>query len=447
MIRCGVLGRPEWADRLQGDGSFTVVALGEELRAFRPERHRGGLDVLIVTAAALRAAAASPAQVHDSLQRLLPDCTHLCVRERDDPPCDGWPSGDVYVWPDDAFRLSSRLHGANAWETAPAWWDEAAPALATVAAPAEAVPAVPALDRPLPGPGVERVPAPLPPLAAGTAPWPAASAPQPVVAAGHVATGQLVSVIGAKGGVGQTWLAINLAAALASQVGMECLLADLDLASADVALYLDMLGAPTIVDIVQQADEDGWPWSGLHQLRSCPLRVLTGPERPQMASLLTAADVAATIGTLQERFAFTVCDHGPGDTDPLFLDLSEHAAAVVLVTTLDAPALRQAKLRLEHLEQRGLLGRTHLVLNQLGPGGLAPADAAAYLAHGAYTVVPPDRKRVEQSLHEARPLALQSRSEAGRAVHTLAAALTGQGPVAAAPEPAWRRWLEQLWQR
>jgi MinD-like ATPase involved in chromosome partitioning or flagellar assembly len=461
LIRCGVLGQAGWATTLQGDG-LQVLTLGEDLRSFRPEQY-AHLDALIVTAAAVIAAGVDPAPVHTSLRRLLPGCMHVCVRVAEEPPVAGWPADDVYTWPVDAFRLFSRLHGLAA-SSGNLWWEGTDAAAA--APPAAAIAAPVAATAP---PDVATVPAPITPVAMAAAPvapfprpvlpaeartptpmylphWPSARSPAPA-AHGQLATGQAVSVIGAKGGVGQTWVAVNLAVALASQVGMECLLADLDLACADVAVFLGLLGAPTLVDVVQQRDEDGWPWSGLHQLRSCPLRVLTGPERPQMASLLTPASVTETVRTLQERFAYTVCDHAPGDTDPLYQAVSEHATATVLVTTLDAPALRQAKLRLEHLRQRGLQDRTHVVLNQIAPGGVTAADGAAYLEHTACTVVPLDRRRVEQSIHEARPVALQPRSEAGRAFFTLAAIITGVGSAGNEPEPQWRRWLEQLWKR
>lgn len=450
MIRCGVLGDRDWAVKLQVQEGTGVVALGDDLRRFRPEQHRGVLDVLVVTAAALARAAASPGQVHDSLRRLLPDCVHVCLREPGDPACDGWPVADLYTWPDDAFGLFRRLHHSDVLQPAPSWWEEAATALPEPEPGPGAVTHVPAglaavgtIQMPQRLPAPQPLPGPEPP----SVPLLPAAAPLAGSAPGKVATGQLVSVIGAKGGVGQTWLAVNLAVALSNRVGMECLLADLDLAGADVGVYLDLLGAPTVVDLVQQADEETWPWAGLHQLRSCPLRVLTGPERPEMASLLTPAAVDQTVKTLQERFAFTICDHAPGDTDPLFQTISERAAAIVLVTTLDAPALRQAKLRLDHLRQRGLHERTHLVFNGAAAGGVSAPDASAYLEHVSYTVVPADRKRVEQSIHEARPLALQPATETGRAVQALAAALLGDAADTATTEPGWRRWLEQLWKR
>lgn len=448
LIRCGILGQADWAATLDGSG-VEVIALSDDLHSFQPERHQQ-LNVLVVTAAAMAAAGAAPGQVHASLRRLLPDCAHVCVRDADDPPVDGWPETDLYTWPADAFRLFRRI-SVPLSQSSP-WWDAPRSHCTGTAATVPAERHAHALDGPAP-------PAAAAPPAGAVAAREAASssvpvyvprwsAPRPPVAPhGQLATGQVISVIGAKGGVGQTWVAVNLAVALASQLGMECLLADLDLASADVAVFLGLLGAPTLVDLMQQRDEDGWPWSGLHQLRSCPLRILTGPERPQMASLLTPEEVTETVRTLQERFAYTVCDHAPGETDPLYLAVSEHAAATVLVTTLDAPALRQAKLRLDHLRQRGLLDRTHVVLNKSGPGGVQAADGAAYLEHTVCTVIPLDRRGAEQALHEARPVAMQARSEVGRAFYALAAAITGIGGAAEAAEQPWRRWLEQLWRR
>ena len=77
--------------------------------------------------------------------------------------------------------------------------------------------------------------------------------------------GTILAVVGAKGGVGKSTIATNIAAALARDTDLKVLLVDLDTRFGDVALMLDIESRFTIADLAA-----AWkPWTGRHFTVRC----------------------------------------------------------------------------------------------------------------------------------------------------------------------------------
>jgi pilus assembly protein CpaE len=65
---------------------------------------------------------------------------------------------------------------------------------------------------------------------------------------------QVISVLGSRGGVGCTTLAVNLGASLAQDPANSVALIDLDLALGDADVALDLIGDHTLADIALNID-------------------------------------------------------------------------------------------------------------------------------------------------------------------------------------------------
>lgn len=229
---------------------------------------------------------------------------------------------------------------------------------------------------------------------------------------------QVIVITSPKGGVGKTFISVNLAAGLARHTGFRVLLLDLDLRSADVAVHLDLLGRSTLADLLPYAGalERAHLERAVANHPPSRLDVILAPARPEAAETVSREHLAALFRLGRQLYDFVVVDTSPDPADPVLAACLDEASAVVLVTTLDAAALRQCRNYLETLAGGGYGpdtgNRLTLVLNQAHQAGPVTADRAArFLGLAVPTAprlvrVPEDRARVEQAIYEGRPLIL-----------------------------------------
>lgn len=179
--------------------------------------------------------------------------------------------------------------------------------------------------------------------------------------------GTVLAVAGAKGGVGTTTLATQLAFVAAGGEGRRVCLVDLDLFGADLAAYLGATPARSILDLVGLSDELN---AGVMQPMLFPhesgVRVLFSPDDVTDAELVTASVVRRTIAVLRAMFDVVVIDCGSQVVDAA-LPAIELADRVALVATPDLLAVRSAH-RVAETWERLDVRRTdsvELVLNRL----------------------------------------------------------------------------------
>ena len=119
--------------------------------------------------------------------------------------------------------------------------------------------------------------------------------------------GRVITVFSSKGGCGKTFLATNLAFALA-QKGAEVALVDLDLHFGDVAIMLQLFPAHTIQDA---AGTDGLDTVGLKSLLTHHrdgIWALLAPTEPTVADTISPQSVAAILKLLRRNFDAVVID-------------------------------------------------------------------------------------------------------------------------------------------
>jgi pilus assembly protein CpaE len=187
--------------------------------------------------------------------------------------------------------------------------------------------------------------------------------------------GQLVTVFSAKGGVGKTTTATNVAVAL-SQMDYKVCLVDLDLAFGDVGITLQLFPEHTIADAVAlQADLDGESLDALLTKCNDHLSALAAPASPLAKATISAELVGKILSSLKQRFDFVVVDSPPAFDDHV-LQAFDASELLLLVLTLDIPALKNIKITLETLELLNFpREKCRIVLNRADSKvGLSPAD-------------------------------------------------------------------------
>lgn len=153
--------------------------------------------------------------------------------------------------------------------------------------------------------------------------------------------GRLVTLTGAKGGVGTTLAAVHLALA-AQASGRTVALLDLDLQCGDVAAYLDVQFRRSVVDLAGIADITPRVLQDAMFLHPSGLGLLLAPAEGERGEEVTDRAARQIIGALRGRFEIVVVDCGSQLTaaGAAAVELADQA---VLLVTPDVMAVRAAK--------------------------------------------------------------------------------------------------------
>nr|WP_202451079.1 P-loop NTPase [Streptomyces sp. SID4948] len=161
------------------------------------------------------------------------------------------------------------------------------------------------------------------------------------VALPAVAGGILVAVAGAKGGVGATVTAVQLALA-AQASGRSTALVDLDLQGGDIASYLDVQFRRSVADLADIADVSSRVLNDAMYVHESGPALLLAPAEGERGEDVTDRAARLVLAALRQRYEVVVVDCGTQVTSANAVAV-ETADAAVLVTTPDVIAVRAAK--------------------------------------------------------------------------------------------------------
>lgn len=262
--------------------------------------------------------------------------------------------------------------------------------------------------------------------------------------------GQLIAVLGSKGGVGKTVASSNLGAALATR-GKRTVLIDLDLQFGDVALALGLAPETTLFDLaVSGGSLDSDKLDDFMLRHPSGLRVLAAPARPDQAVSVTAQMLTTVYSLLRQEYDFVVVDTPPAFTSEVIATV-DVASWICMVAMFDALSLKNTRLGLDTLELMGHpADQVRVVLNRAGTNvGISDSDAVQILGRTPDVLVPSDRE-IPVSINDGVPITLSgSRSQAAVAINSLADMFVhsdaGSSPTAATPLKVKerRRWFRR----
>jgi pilus assembly protein CpaE len=267
-----------------------------------------------------------------------------------------------------------------------------------------------------------------------------------VTIAGSVNRGRLISVVAAKGGVGKTVVATNLAVALARTGHNSTVLVDLDVQFGDVASALNLEPEYCLPDAVHgPASRDPMVLKTFLSLHETGLYVICGARSPAEADSVTGHDVSHLLKMLIAEFQYVVVDTAPGLAEHVLAAMDE-SSDLVLVTGMDVPGVRGLRKELDALTQLGMLvDSRHIVLNFADQrGGLSVSDVEATLGTGVDILLPRSKAALE-SINQGIPL-LQSRRRdpLTKQLQQLAARFTATAQPTAAAQPQGLRERHQV---
>ncbi|MFN3591439.1 MAG: CpaE family protein [Thermaurantiacus sp.] len=238
----------------------------------------------------------------------------------------------------------------------------------------------------------------------------------PVIAPGRAARGTVVAVMGARGGVGSTAIAISLAHLAAARA--NTMLLDLDLQGGTVALDLEAPRAASLAAILESPERvDDTLVDGAASPHTLGFRILAAEEPLERQFVVRPESVQALLSRLAATYELVLVDL-PRRLDRTVRTVLRTADRVVLVTNASLAGLRDAR-RLLALASGLRAGQQPLiVMNRLGAGRGEVADADFEAMLGA---------RVDARIPEVPAIAAKAIASAT----ALSAAATGRRPAAA----------------
>jgi pilus assembly protein CpaE len=249
-------------------------------------------------------------------------------------------------------------------------------------------------------------------------------------------SGELVCVLGPKGGTGKTLTACNLAVAIA-EGGLRVLVVDLDLQFGDVALTMGLPPDRTIYDLALSGGSlDETKMSDFVLRHASGVDVLLAPSRPDQASAVSIDLLRDVYAIARRQYDAVIVDTPPGFTAEVIATI-DASSALVMVGMLDSLSLKNTKLGLETLTLMDY-DPTHirLVLNRAKSRvGISEGDVVAVLGREPDVYVPSDRE-IPKAVNEGVPIVVaRPQSEPAAAFRTLAGIVAGVSVHGSGDEP------------
>lgn len=218
--------------------------------------------------------------------------------------------------------------------------------------------------------------------------------------------GKVVTVFSAKGGVGKTTFSTNLSSYLAS-TGAKVLVVDLDLAFGDVGISLQMLPQNSIVDLVGMAGHlDAQGLESVVTRHESGLDAACAPPEPSDADRIPGTMIGELLRVAKNSYDFVVVDTPPAFTEHV-LAAFDNSDLLVLIATLDIPAVKNLRLTLDTLDLLGSPKEDRVVVLNRSDAkvGLKTEDVVTAIRHEIAVMVP-NSQSVPASVNRGVPIVL-----------------------------------------
>jgi pilus assembly protein CpaE len=195
--------------------------------------------------------------------------------------------------------------------------------------------------------------------------------------------GKIICVFSPKGGVGRTTVAVNLAIALRSLTGRRVALADCNLPFGDVGIAMNLVAKKTMADLLPSiAELSPEVMDSVLSTHESGVRVLLAPTRPELAELFSPDHLKRILEALREEHDYVVVDTWTSFHE-VILAVFDLSSEIVLLTTLDMPAVKNIRMFLEVCEAlKYPKDHVLLVLNRSdSTGGLKVEDIEESIQH------------------------------------------------------------------
>lgn len=243
--------------------------------------------------------------------------------------------------------------------------------------------------------------------------------------------GKIITLYSPKGGIGVTSLACNLAVTLHNEE-TQVTIVDGNLQFGDVAVFFNEQGKNHIVDLAPRASEldDEVVEDVLISHKASGIKILAAPPRPELAESVSPEQYTMLLEYLKRMYPYVVVD-APSHLNEIALASFDVSDVVLLLTTQEIPAIRNARMFFDLIEALGIpKDRILFVMNFYDKRvGITPEKVSESFKQEIGAVIPLERRTVVPSVNRGVPFMLESKNKSqpvGRAMIALAEAVRGR---------------------
>jgi pilus assembly protein CpaE len=242
------------------------------------------------------------------------------------------------------------------------------------------------------------------------------------------ATGQVFAFIGAKGGVGTTTVAVNVATELGRAAPDRTLVVDLHLAHGDAAVFLGVEPRFSVVDALDNIHRfDDAFFKGLVVQSPAGPHLLASSDK-QLAQTSSVQRVRSLVEFAAGLFRYVVLD--VPRSDAAALDALDQASRIVVVANQELATVRNASRIAAALRQRYGNDRVTVIVNRVDTHAeIGRDDVEKVVGTRVVHLVPSDYRMALRALNKGRPLALDNHNKLAASFRELARDLAGVAPA------------------
>ncbi|MBM3995885.1 MAG: response regulator [Planctomycetes bacterium] len=243
----------------------------------------------------------------------------------------------------------------------------------------------------------------------------------------------VASVVGSKGGVGCTSIAVNLSVDMAQDTNYNVALVDLDLALGDADVALDLIPDYTLADVAMNVDRLDMQFLRRSLCKhDSGLSLLPHPVQMEDIALIQDEHLGRVVGLLRASYSHLVFDLSKrfAPTDWTAMRMSD---VVILVAQLELTSIRNVVRILHTMDKEDGLGdKVKVVMNRVGAddSDITLEKAQETIGKPIYWQVPNDYHVMLEARNTGVPLLTHApNSDVHQSILGLANALCGKAPT------------------
>ena len=221
-----------------------------------------------------------------------------------------------------------------------------------------------------------------------------------------------IVIFSTKGGVGRTFIATNLAAALVKEEQKKVLLVDLDMqAVGDMSRILNLTPHKAMVDLINLLKKQPKEFNKDEFLTHSPIGVdlLCGVLRPQQSVHMDVEKIKEIFALWEKDYDYIIMDAGKNFSDVMIAALNQ-ANLILLVVTPDILSIYQTKWALDTLQFLHFpLAMVKVVLNRAeSVASISWQEVRVSLASDLIALLPSEGRIVGQAINRCIPVTMES---------------------------------------